>query len=319
MDNFSENSKAGLSAEKERAARKVTKQKVYGMVSKACFIVCACVSVLAILSITAYLFATGIPGMAEVGVFRFLFGTTWAPTNESLPVSERFGILPMIVGSLYVTAGAVVVGVFLGVFSAVFIARFCPKKLKGAVRQVIHLLAGLPSVIFGFFGMAVLVPLLKDFAQMLGIGNRVTGNGVLACSLVLGLMILPTVISLTVNAIESREEGYFLGALALGATKEQAVFKVLVPASQSGILTGAVLGMGRALGETMAVVMVCGNTPGFPQSLFHNMRTLTANIVAEMGYADGLHRKMLLATGLVLFVFVLILSLSVNLLRRKEK
>lgn len=298
--------------------KSAAKRRVMERVSKVCFMMCALVSVFAILAITLYLLIAGIPGMAEVGVFKFLFGTVWQPTNESLPVSQRFGILPMIVGSLYVTAGAVAVGVAVGVLTAVFIARFCPKKLKGGLKQTINLLAGLPSVVFGFFGMQVLVPALKDFAQFIGIGNRVTGYGVAACSIVLGLMILPTVIALTLDALDSRDEAYYTGALALGATKEQAVFKVLLPASRSGILTGAILGMGRALGETMAVIMVCGNSTAFPESLFHNMRTLTANIAAEMGYADGLHRSTLLSCALVLFVFVLALSLSVNLMRRKK-
>lgn len=283
--------------------------------SKGCFFACAIVSIIAILCITLYLILASVPAIAKVGIFNFIFGGVWRPTSD-LPNSEKFGIFPMIVGSIYVTAGAIVIGVFFGVMSAVFIARFCPKKLRAVIKQTINLLAGLPSVIYGFFGMIVIIPAFKKLAIAIGIGNRVTGSGILACSIILGIMILPTIISLTQNALESQPENYFEGALALGATKEQAVFKVLLPASKSGILAGIVLGVGRALGETMAVVLVCGGAPVLPESIFHPMRTLTANIVMEMGYSSGLHREMLIATGLVLFVFIMLLTLSINLLRK---
>lgn len=295
------------------------KRKTIDIISKICLIICAMVSILAIITITIYLLAQSIPGIAQVGLFKFLLGTNWAPSDTSIPENERFGILPMIVGSLSVAAGSILVGGVLGVFSAVFIARFCPKKIKGAVKLVINLLAGLPSIIYGFFGMKVLIPMIKEFALDIGIRNAVSGHGIFVCSLVLGIMILPIVISLSVNAMEAQPESYFEGALALGSTKEQAVYKVLLPAGKSGVLTGLVLGIGRALGETMAVVMICGNRADFPDSIFHSMRTLTANIVLELSYAENLHRDMLIATGLVLFVFVMLLTLSVNVLRKNKR
>ena len=302
----------------ELQKKKVTKRQILlDRCTKPIFLLCAVFAIFAILGVTLYLLVAAIPGIAEVGVFKFLFGTTWSPAAKEPDVPE-FGILPMIVGSIYVVVGSGVIGVTFGVFGAIFIAKFCPKKLKGPIKQTINLLAGLPSVIYGFFGMVVIVPGLREFAKAIGIGNRVTGEGILACSIILGIMILPTIISLSVNAIESQPESYYDGALALGAKKEQAVFKVLVPGAKSGMLASVVLGLGRALGETMAVLMVCGSNPNFPQSMFHPMRTLTVNVVLEMGYADGLHREMLIATGLVLLVLVLLLTTSLNLLRRKK-
>ena len=301
--------------EKEKRAKG---QLLLDRCTKPVFLFCAAFSVLAIISIFLYLLVAAIPGIAKVGFFNFIFGTTWKPTDPDLADSEKFGILPMIVGSLYVVVGSGVIGIVFGVLSAVFIAKFCPKKIKGAIKQIINLLAGLPSVIYGFFGMVVIVPNLWTFAQAIGIKNRVTGNGVMACSIILGIMILPTIISLSVNAIEAQPKSYYDGALALGAKKEQAIFKVLLPGAKSGILASIVLGLGRALGETMAVLMVCGASPVFPESIFHNMRTLTVNVVLELGYADGLHRDMLIATGFVLLVFILLLTSSVNLLRRKK-
>lgn len=289
-------------------------------VSKVVFISSAIFSVLAILSIALYLLVASVPAIAEVGLFKFLFGTVWRPTDTTLPPSERFGILPMIVSTLIVTAGAVVIGGIVGVFSGVFISSFCPKKLKPILKQVTSLLSGLPSVVYGFFGMIVIVPLFRDIAIALGAADTITGSGILASSVVLAIMILPTVITLTVNSLDAVPDAYYLGARALGSSKSEAVFRVLIPASSSGIFAGLLLGTGRALGETMAVILVCGGAAVMPNGLFNPIRTLTANVVMEMGYADGLHRQMLLACGLVLFVFVALLTISVGILiNRKGK
>lgn len=302
------------------ADRIARRQKRFDIASKIGFIFCAVFSIFAIAAIILFLLVSSIPGIAEVGLFKFLFGTHWAPLNENLPVEERYGILPMIVGTLYVTALSVVIGGVIGVLTAVFIARFCPKKIKPVIKQAMNLLAGLPSVIYGFFGLVVLVPFVRDTAMKWGVDSaNVNGFGVLVSALVLSVMILPTIITLSVNAIEAQPQSYYEGALALGATKDQAVLKVLVPASKSGILAGVVLGVGRAMGETMAVSLVCGGMAVMPHSLITSMYTMTALIASEMGYAGELHRTMLIATGFVLLVFILLLTLSLNLLRRKKK
>ena len=212
-----------------------------------------------------------------------------------------FGILPMIVGSLYVTAGAIIVGVPVGIFSSVFMAKFCPKPLHKLFKPIIGLLAGIPSVVYGFFGLRVLVPFVRDT-----FGG--SGNGVLTASILLGIMILPTIISISEEAIRAVPEHYYDGALALGATKERSVMSVMVPAARSGIFASVVLGIGRAIVETMAVIWVAGNQPLIPESILDGVRTLTSNIVMEMGYASGLHAEALISTGVVLFVFILILN-----------
>ncbi|MGN1031758.1 MAG: phosphate ABC transporter permease subunit PstC [Butyricicoccaceae bacterium] len=274
------------------------------------FAICACFSIAAVALICIFLFANGIPAMAEVGIFDFLTGTKWAPSNE--PAS--FGILPMIVGSLYVTAGAIIVGVPIGLLTAIFMARFCPKKLYPILHPLVELLAGIPSIVYGFFGMAFLVPLIRELTSRTFGGN---GQGVLTASILLGIMILPTIIGGSEAAIRAVPESYYEGSLALGATHERSVFFAMLPAAKSGILTSIVLGIGRAIGETMAVIMVAGNQPVIPNSVFAGVRTMTANIVLEMGYASGLHRETLIATGVVLFVFILLINLSVTLLRNR--
>jgi phosphate transport system permease protein len=239
--------------------------------------------------------------MGKIGVFHFLLGREWSPTD----VPPEFGIFPMILGSFYVTAGAIAVGVPVGVLSAVFLARVCPGKIYKIAKPGVELLAGIPSVVYGFFGMAVLVPIL--------------GNSVLSACVLLGLMILPTVIGLAESALRAVPEQYYEGALALGAGHYRSVFFVQLPAARSGILAAVVLGVGRAVGETMAVIMVAGNQARVPVSLFRGVRPLTANIVLEMGYAEGLHREALIATGVVLFVFILIINLSFSVLKGRTK
>lgn len=270
------------------------------------FLFTACVSILAVVLICVFLFANGFPAMFEIGPGKFLFGQIWDPSNG------EYGIFPMIVASLYVTAGVIIVGVPIGILTAVFMAEFCPPALHKIFKPAIDLLAGIPSVVYGFFGLVALVPL---FRGMFG----GTGKGILTASILLGIMILPTIISITENAIRSVPRSYYEGALGLGATKERAVFFTMLPAAKSGIFAGVVLGIGRAIGETMAVVMVCGNTAVMPDSILSMARTMTANIVLEMGYATGLHREALIATGVVLFIFILIINISLSLFQNKDE
>ena len=218
----------------------------------------------------------------------------------------------MIVGSLYVTAGAILFGVPIGLLCAIFMARFCPKKLYKVLKPLVDLLAGIPSIVYGFFGLMVLVPLMQDL-----FGG--SGKGILTASLLLGIMILPTIISVSESSIRAVPESYYEGALALGATRERSVFAAILPAAKSGILAGVILGVGRAIGETMAVVMIAGNQPILPTSILSGVRTMTANVVLEMGYATGLHREALIATAVVLFVFILIINLCFSLLKRRKE
>lgn len=273
---------------------------------KVIFLTAACASVLAVFLICIFLFASGVLAIGKIGPFKFLFGTTWRPSNEI------FGILPMIVASIYVTGGAILFGVPIALFTSVFMARYCPKKIYGPLKSGIELMAGVPSIVYGFFGLVLIVPLIREV-----FGG--TGSSMLAASLLLGLMILPTIIGVTESAIRSVSESYYEGSLALGATKERSIFRVILPAAKSGILAGIVLGIGRAIGETMAVVMVAGNQPRMPQGILKGVRTMTANIVTEMGYATGLHREALIATAVVLFVFILIINLSLSLLNRRAE
>lgn len=280
------------------------------------FFIAACASVLAVALICVFLFANGIPAMKEIGFGKFLTGEIWKPNNDI------YGILPMIVGSLYVTAGAIVFGVPIGILTAVFMAFYCPKQIYKPLKTATELLAGIPSVVYGFFGLVVLVPLIRNMGRSLkemGI-LRSAGNGssILTASLLLGMMILPTIIGLTESSLRAVPEQYYEGAVALGATHERAIFKVVLPAAKSGVVAAIVLGVGRAIGETMAVIMVAGNQARMPADIFKGVRTLTANIVIEMGYAAGLHREALIATGVVLFVFILIINFCVALLNRRN-
>lgn len=278
------------------------------------FFIAACASVLAVALICIFLFANGIPAMKEIGFGNFLSGVTWRPNNDV------YGILPMIVGSLYVTAGAIIIGVPIGILTAVFMAFYCPKRIYKPLKAATELLAGIPSVVYGFFGLVVLVPAIRTFAKDLQHAGliRSAGNGssILTASLLLGMMILPTIIGLTESSLRAVPAQYYEGAVALGATHERAIFRVVVPAAKSGVIAALVLGVGRAIGETMAVIMVAGNQARMPGSIFKGVRTLTANIVIEMGYAAGLHREALIATGVVLFVFILIINFCVALLNR---
>jgi len=267
----------------------------------------ACVSVLAVFLICLFLFANGIPAMGEIGISEFLTGQTWMPNNDI------YGILPMILGSVYVTAIAALIGVPVAVLTSVFMVFYCPRRLYGALHSGISLMAGIPSVVYGFFGLVVLVPAFK---KLLGLPN---GNTMLTAAVLLGIMILPTVIGVIEPALRSVPESYYEGALALGASHTRAIYFVTVPAAKSGIIAGLVLGIGRAVGETMAVIMVAGNQARMPKGILTGIRTMTANIVLEMGYASGLHREALIATGVVLFVFILVINLSVSVLYRRKQ
>lgn len=275
-------------------------------VMKAVFFIAACTSVLAVILICVFLFANGIPAMGKIGVFKFLLGQTWKPGNNI------FGILPMILGSIYVTAGAIIFGVPLALLTSIFLAKYCPKKAYGICKAGINLMSGIPSVVYGFFGLVLMVPLIKN---VFGLPN---GNTMLTASILLGIMILPTVVGVTESALQSVPESYYEGSLALGATHSQSVYRTIVPAAKSGIIAGIVLGIGRAVGETMAVIMVAGDQARMPKGLMDGVRTLTSNIVLEMGYAADLHREALIATGVVLFVFILIINLAVSLLNRRS-
>ena len=277
----------------------MTLQKVKEKGMEFVFMLCACVSILAVALICIFLFANGVPAMAKIGFGKFLLGRTWQAGNG------LFGIFPMIIGSIYVTAGAIIVGVPIGILAAVFLARFCPKPLYRIMKPGVELLAGIPSVVYGFFGLMIIVPWVRDTFRPYYGGN---GLSLFSAALLLGIMILPTIISISESAIRSVPDKYYQGALALGATHERSVFRTVVPAAKSGIMAGIVLGIGRAFGETMAVIMIAGNQAWIPDNMFQGIRTLTANIVMEMGYAQDLHREALIATGVVLFVFILIIN-----------
>ena len=269
------------------------------------FLLAACASILAVILICAFLFVNGIPTIGKIGLGNFVLGKIW------MSKSGIFGIFPMIIGSIYVTAGAILVGVPVGILAAIYMAKFCNERVYKIVKPAVDLLAGIPSVVYGFFGMVVLVP---TFRNMFG-----NGNCVFTASILLGIMILPTIIGVSESAIRAVPESYYEGSLGLGASHERSVFFAVLPAAKSGILAGIVLGIGRAIGETMAVVMVAGNQAIIPDGMFSGVRTLTSNIVLEMGYATDLHREALIATAVVLFVFILMINLCFAVLKSKEE
>lgn len=272
--------------------------------AKVFFMASAGISILAVALICVFLFANGVPAIAQIGLPDFIFGMTWRPGND------LYGIFPMIIGSIYVTAGAIIVGVPTGILCAIFLSRFASRGVARVLKPGVELLAGIPSVVYGFFGLVIIVPFIRGMAP----GN---GLSLLAASVLLGIMILPTIITVAQSALDAVPKQYYEGALALGADHERATFRVLVPAAMSGIMAGVVLGIGRAIGETMAVIMVAGNNPVIPESIFAGVRTMTANIVLEMGYAADLHRGALVATGVVLFVFILFITMLFNAVKKR--
>lgn len=267
--------------------------------------ICACISIIAVISICIFIFKNGVPSISEIGPKEFLLGKTWKPSKQ------EFGIFSMIVSSVYVTLGATLIGAPIGILTAIFLAHYCPKSLYKIVKPMINLLASVPSIIYGFFFLVAIVPVMQRL-------TGTSGKGMLTASILLGVMILPTIINTAESSIKAVPNQYFEGALALGATKEHSIFKTVLPAAASGVLSGIILGIGRAIGETMAVIMVIGNQPTLPKEITSGVRTLTGNIVLEMAYASGLHRGALLGTAVVLFVFILIINICFSVITRKK-
>ena len=282
-------------------------------VSKNIFFISSLIAVLSLLLIIGFVFYKGLTPFIFKGYsfIDFFTGSDW------LPGSDKFGIATMVVASIVATVGALIIGVPIGILTAVFMAYYCPERIYKPLKAATELLAGIPSVIYGFFGLVVIVPLVREFGRTMGFHGN--GNSILTASILLGMMILPTIIGLTESSLRAVPEQYYEGAVALGATHERSIFRVVIPAAKSGVIAALVLGIGRAIGETMAVIMVAGNQARMPEGIFRGVRTLTANIVIEMGYAAGLHREALIATGVVLFVFILILNFSVALLKRRSE
>jgi phosphate transport system permease protein len=278
------------------------------LVAKFLFLATACICILAVALICVFLFVNGVPAIAQIGLPEFIGGEVWRPSNS------EYGILPMILGSLYVTAGAIVCGVPVGILCAIFLSSFASRRMVRLLQPGIELLAGIPSVVYGFFGLVMLVPLIRELF-------KVQGMSILTASIILGIMILPTIITISKAALDAVPEPYYEGALALGAEHERCVFRVILPAAMSGITAAIILGIGRAIGETMAVVMVVGNQARIPifGDIMQGVRTMTGNIVLEMGYAADLHREALIATGVVLFVFILLINLLFNVIKRGAK
>lgn len=271
------------------------------------FFIAASMSIVSLVLIIVFMFSNGIPVMLEYGLDEFLFGTTWRPTATE----PRFGLLPMIMGSLYATIGAAALGVPIGILTALFMAEYCPKWLYKILKPAVSLMASIPSIVYGFFALQFLVPLVRD---------NFGGNGysILTAMILLAVMILPTVIELSESALRAVPRTYYNSSVALGATHERTIFRVILPAASSGVLSSIVLGIGRAIGETMAVVLVAGNQPIVPDGFLKGIRTLTTNIVLEMSYASGDHRSALIATGVILFVFILIINTIFLVIKNRE-
>lgn len=271
------------------------------------FFIAASMSIVSLVLIIVFMFSNGIPVMLEYGLDEFLFGTTWRPTATE----PRFGLLPMIMGSLYATIGAAALGVPIGILTALFMAEYCPKWLYKILKPAVSLMASIPSIVYGFFALQFLVPLVRD---------NFGGNGysMLTAMILLAVMILPTVIELSESALRAVPRTYYNSSVALGATHERTIFRVILPAASSGVLSSIVLGIGRAIGETMAVVLVAGNQPIVPDGFLKGIRTLTTNIVLEMSYASGDHRSALIATGVILFVFILIINTIFLVIKNRE-
>ncbi len=268
------------------------------------FLLCSCFAILCVLVISAYLLARGVPAIAKVGLFSFLGQSLWEP------MAEEFGILTMVVGSLYSALGAILIGVPIGLFTAVYMAEIAPPPVVKILQPAIDLLAGIPSIVYGFFGLIVIVPLIDS---AFGSG----GNSLLAAIAILATMILPTIINISGAALKAVPDSYREGALGLGANKIESIFTVIVPAARSGIMAGVILGIGRAIGETMAVILVAGNTPIIPTSILSRFRSMTATIAMEMSYSTGLHQDVLFGIGVMLFLLIMILNFALNMLNKK--
>ncbi|WP_298077941.1 phosphate ABC transporter permease subunit PstC [uncultured Abiotrophia sp.] len=281
------------------------KRDVRETVMKYVFLISALISVLSIILIFYFIFSGGLPFILRQGVWEFLTGTNWRPTASQ----PEFGILPMIVGSLIVTGGAILIGVPIGVLTAVYMVFYCPERYYRYAKSAINLMAAIPSIVYGFFALQIFVPFFRIMGR--------SGMNMVTASLLLGIMILPTIIGLSESAIRNVPKSYYQGAIGLGTTHERAILTVVVPAAKNGILSAIILGIGRAIGETMAVILVAGNQPRIPTELNQGVRTLTTNIVMEMAYATGQHREALIATAVVLFVFILIINLFFTRVKNK--
>lgn len=285
-------------------------------IAKVIFLICAAVAIVAVLSITVYMFAKGTPALAKVGVIDLLFGTVWQPTAAT----PSYGILYIILTSIVGTAVAILIGVPIGILTAVFITEVANKKLAAIVQPAVELLAAIPSVIYGLLGLMVLNPLMYRLEKRVFVGSTIHqftgGSNLLSAIIVLAIMILPTVINISVSSIRAVPGHLKSASLALGATHIQTIFKVMIPAARSGIMTGVVLGIGRALGEAMAINMVAGGSVNLPFP-FNSVRFLTTQIVSEMSYAEGLHREVLFTVGLVLFIFIMIINLVLAQVEKK--
>lgn len=287
------------------ANNRTKRRKQWEKIVEFFFLLCASVAIISVGVITLFVFMKGTPALAEIGLGNFIFGKTWKPS------ADIFGIFPMVISSIYATLGAILLGVPVGIFSAVFIAELAPEWLRKMLKPMVELLAGIPSVVHGFFGLLIVVPLIKDHT------DSISGNSLLAAIIVLAIMILPTIINITESSLKQVPKTYKEASLAMGASQIQTIFKVLIPAAKSGILTAVVLGIGRAIGETMAVILVAGNATMIPGKLTDMARTMTANIAMEMNYAFGLHQEALFATGVILFCFIMIINILLNVMVRK--
>lgn len=281
-------------------------KKIAARATESVFFLCAAAAVLALSVIVIFLFIQGVPALQEIGLWKFITGTTWQPS------ANEFGILPMIVASLLATLGAAVLGGFIGLMAALLLAEVAPDMMANIIRPLINLLAGIPSVVYGFFGLMVIVPMIT---QVFG----GTGNSLLAVIFILSAMILPTMVSLCETAVRAVPQAYREGSLALGATNMQTLFRVTLPAAKSGVLNAIVLSIGRAIGETMAVILVCGNRASMPTSILDPVRPMTANIALELSYASGLQERALYATGVVLLVFIVVINITAHLALKGKK
>lgn len=273
------------------------KTKSFEKFMEGIFLLSASMSIIAIVLICIFIFSGGIPFISRYGLINFLFGTAWKPSDTP----STYGILPMILGSLYVTIGAIIIGVPIGVMTATYLSKFCNMKFYKILKPCINLMAGIPSIIYGFFALTVFVPIIRNI-----FGG--TGMNIITSSILLGIMILPTIIGMSEASIRAVPNSYYEGSIALGASHERAVVSVVLPAAKSGILSSIILGIGRAIGETMAVILVAGNQARIPTGLTKGIRTLTTNIVIEMAYAADTHREALIATSVILFIFILIIN-----------
>ncbi|WZL74755.1 phosphate ABC transporter permease subunit PstC [Clostridiaceae bacterium 35-E11] len=289
--------------------------KLHEKIIEAILFLCAAIAVLSVFLITFFIFKEGLPILMDYGIFNFIFGKTWSPTNGN------YGAFPMIMGSISVTIGALIIGVPIGITCAIFLAEIAPKPIAKIFKPAVELLAGIPSVVYGFFGLSILVPAIRihilPMVQKLYPDTYTSGYSILAGAIILAVMILPTIINISENAIKAVPTEYKQGSLALGASHFETIMKVVVPAARSGIIASVVLGMGRAVGETMAVILITGNMPKVPKSVFDSVSTLTGTIAMEMGYATPTHQKALFATGIILFVFIMLLNIAATATMKK--